>query len=103
MRHVSLTCKNHPDLRWSCKEVAWGPTGYNRARNLHYYGVAILDAEGVPVLFSDKSGTKASVIRPDGSYAEECSCPTSELIRAPEDEVIEQAFNAKYPDNRKEI
>ncbi len=58
MRHVSLTCKHHPDLRWSCKEIAWTDTGgYNNCRNIFF-------------LTDDVS---------------ECTCPASDLLRAPED------------------
>lgn len=104
MRHVSLTCRNHLDLRWSTKEIAWDPqTGYNGARRIHFYGTVILDAEGVPVLFSDKSGSKATCVRPDGTLVSECSCPASDLIRSPEDSIIAEAFEAKYPNQRKEL
>lgn len=37
MRHVTLTCKNHPALRWSCKSIAFTPgKGYNQKRNIFY-------------------------------------------------------------------
>ena len=57
MRHVILTCKNHDQLRWTCKEIAFSDAGgYNESRNIFYQG--------------DKS---------------ECSCPSRDLVRAPED------------------
>ena len=57
MRHVILTCKNHDQLRWTCKEIAFSDAGgYNGSRNIFYKG--------------DKS---------------ECSCPSRDLVRAPED------------------
>jgi len=38
MRHVILTCKNHPDLRWSTKEAAVTNGRYNGARHLFFTG-----------------------------------------------------------------
>lgn len=70
MRHVILTCRNHPDLRWSCKSIAFSPKrGYNGARNIFFAGVL------------DKS-TKP---HPDAPEIE-CRCPTTDLILAPEDQ-----------------
>lgn len=58
MRHVQLTCVNHLHLRWMCKEIAWSDKGgYNQSRNIFF----ISDLE------------------------RECSCPPSDLRRAPED------------------
>lgn len=63
MRHVMLTCRHHPNLRWMCKSIATSPQGgYNGMRHIFYQG--------------DKS-------RKD--YPEECLCPTSDLILAPEE------------------
>jgi hypothetical protein len=62
MRHAILTCKNHPNLRWNCKEIAVSPTGngglgsYNGCRNIFY-----------------------------SSWPAECACSASDLILAPED------------------
>lgn len=33
-----LTCKNHPNLRWSCKDIAWENDHYNYSRNLFFLG-----------------------------------------------------------------
>jgi hypothetical protein len=57
----TLTCKNHPKLRWVCKEMAWDePTQtYNGTRNLHYLG--------------DK----------EDNYVPECKCPLSDLQKVP--------------------
>jgi hypothetical protein len=68
MRHVTLTCKNHPDLRWSCKEIAVNRQGqYNGARSIFYNGR----------------------LRTDGGkgyeYVTECPCPPTDLIFAPEE------------------
>ena len=38
MRHVTLTCRNHPDLRWSCKEIAITNGRYNGQRNIFFDG-----------------------------------------------------------------
>ncbi len=58
---VSLTCKNHPELLWHVKEIAWtrNPDGtghYNGQRNIHFMG--------------------------DRNYKlmRECSCPASDLV-----------------------
>ena len=62
MRHVALTCINHANLRWQCKEIAVNAIGqYNGARNIFYNGNL------------------------DGLYPPECSCPASDLRFAPEE------------------
>lgn len=43
MAHVFLTCINHPNLRWMCKEIAWtvredGSGYYNGMRNIFFLG-----------------------------------------------------------------
>lgn len=66
MRHVALTCKHHPHLRWSCKEIAFTPGyGYNGIRNIFYNG--------------KYTG--------DNSYEHEpeCKCPPTDLILSPEE------------------
>lgn len=82
MRHVTLTCKNHPNLRWSCKSLAFSPGhGYNGARSIFFHG-ALSDAqEGA----ADPSLIAASIRHPDAPV-HECPCPPSDLILAPEDE-----------------
>lgn len=58
MRHVTLTCVNHPMLRWSCKSIAVNNIGqYNGARNIFY--------------LTDN--------------VSECTCPSSDLRFAPEE------------------
>jgi hypothetical protein len=60
MRHVNLACKNHPELRWTCKAIATSSVGgYNGARNIFYQG------------------------HTDGTYPPECKCAASDLILAP--------------------
>ena len=62
MRHVVLTCINHTNLRWQCKEIAVNAIGqYNGMRNIFYIGSL------------------------DGSYYPECSCRVSDLRFAPEE------------------
>ena len=80
MRHVSLTCKNHPTLRWSCKEIAWSGF-YNGCRNIHFCGTY----KGK--LYSDKSGSEC-----DHFASPECSCPSSDLILSPEDKEIAEHY-----------
>ena len=66
MRQLLLTCKNHPDLRWSCKSIAFTPGyGYNGARHIFYFGSA-----------SDPHCHK-------GPEPLECTCPPTDLILAP--------------------
>lgn len=94
MRHVSITCKNHPHLRWSCKEIAW-TNGYNGSRRIIFLGRVKLDPEGIPILYHDKSGTSCEQVTYNGDLIEECSCSAKDLIKSPEDEVIEKAYQAK--------
>lgn len=70
MRHVTLTCKNHPNLRWSCKSIAYSPgVGYNGQRHIFFMGSA--DAPW-------------DVVK-DGKVIAECACPSTELVLAPDD------------------
>lgn len=83
MRHVILMCKNHPDLRWSCKEIAFTDKhGYNNSRNLFFIG------KGPWKFYEDFSGIEP--IDFHNKFAQECDCPPSFLIRAPEDSQIKQ-------------
>lgn len=93
MRHVSLMCSNHPQLRWSTKEVAvavdnQGGYHYNGQRNLFFCG------ETTGTLYGDGSGVDCVMVREDGSWVEECNCPSSALVRAPEDVEIERRLRA---------
>lgn len=81
MRHRILTCKNHRNLRWSCKDVAWS-NGYNGRRSIFFNGTP--SGEG---MYSDDSGLDCTKIMND-RLVEECSCPTSDLILAPEDKLV---------------
>lgn len=78
MRHVILTCKHHPNLRWSCKEVAFTPGyGYNGSRSIFYNGSP--DGKG---MYTDGSSLSCTVVEP------ECRCPPTDLILAPEDSLV---------------
>lgn len=77
MKHIILTCKNHPDLRWSCKEIAVNPDGsYNGLRNIFYRG----RLEGPAILYVDKSG----IAGPFDRCHPECSCSPKDMTFAPE-------------------
>lgn len=81
MRNLTLTCKNHPELRWQTKEgaielgaaIPGSPANYNGRWNLYFVGVAIAATKDYAV-----TGL-------DGSAVEECNCPTRTLLIAPED------------------
>lgn len=83
MRHRILTCKNHPDLRWSCKDVAWTDDhGYNNRRYLFFNGTP--SGKG---MYSDGSGLDCTKIKSD-TIVEECKCPAADLILAEEDKLV---------------
>lgn len=88
MRHVLLTCKNHPNLRWGCKEVAFSDAGgYNGSRNIFFWGEPT--GKG---LFEDGSGIYCSMYFKDreNPIVRECDCSSRDLIRAPEDKDIKR-------------
>ena len=77
MSHVIMTCKNHPNLRWSTKEEAVSADGkYTGARNIFFNGTP--SGKG---MYADGSGL-------DCVYAEECNCPASDLVIAPENALV---------------
>lgn len=83
MKHRIMTCKNHPHLRWSCKEIAWtAGHGYNGRRGIFFNGTP--SGKG---MYSDGSGLDCVKVK-DGVVVEECPCPTSTLILAPEDKLV---------------
>jgi len=86
MRHVILTCRNHPNLRWSCKECAFSDEGgYNGSRNIFFNGEP--DGHG---MFTDGLGLSCSEYFPDRAdpIVRECKCSSRDLIRAPEDYLV---------------
>lgn len=85
MRHRIVTCKNHPDLRWFCKEIAWTEgRGYNHKRNLFFNGTP--SGKG---MYSDGSGLDCVKVK-GNVLVEECSCPVSALMLAPEDVLVKK-------------
>ena len=85
MRHVILTCKNHTNLRWGCKEIAFTDKGgYNGCRNIFFKGEPT--GEG---MYSDMSGLICNDLG-----VQECNCPPSDLIRAPEDDLVKRWYSA---------
>lgn len=91
MRHVILTCKNHPDLRWSCKDIAFQDGyGYNGMRRIFFNGTPsdkgmYSDGSGLDctMLYKDEKGNVTGIVK-------ECQCPPTDLIRAPEDVLVKQ-------------
>ncbi len=82
MRHVIITCKNHTNLRWSCKEIAFDDTyGYNGCRHIFFNGAYT----GKP--FHDSSGFECERIV-NGEVIMECDCSPNDLVRAPEDVLV---------------
>jgi len=83
MRYRILTCKNHPNLRWTCKAIAWDG---------HYNGAQSIFFEGTPSgkgMYSD--GSRLDCIRiKNGEYIEECNCSAKDLILAPEDKLVKK-------------
>ena len=83
MKHRILTCKNHPELRWSAKEIAIGgvapgdPARYNGCRHIFYNGRTTGE------MFPDSSGVRCI------HDTHECDCSASDLIIAPEDPLVQ--------------
>ena len=75
---ASLTCENHPDLVWSCKDMAISNGRYNGSRHIFFFGRRT-------ERFSDGSGWNGTFLVKDEagkviSYVQECSCSPSKLI-----------------------
>jgi len=90
MRHVILTCINHPELRWSTKECAVTNGKYNGQRNLSFDGIPITNADDTPKMYFDLSGVECEMVTADGRYVKECSCPPSDLVVAEEDKLVKR-------------
>lgn len=83
MRHRILTCKHHPELRWSCKDIAWSDGhGYNHKRHLFFNGTP--SGQG---MYSDGSGLDCTTLKDDTIFVE-CNCPAADLILAAEDSLV---------------
>ena len=94
MAHAILTCKNHPNLRWSCKDEAISNGGYNGARSLFFDGEPT--GEG---MYHDGSGLNCSTHIPERNekgelvryrVVSECACSPRDLILAPEDKLVKR-------------
>lgn len=87
MRHVTLTCINHPNLRWSCKEIAVNSIGqYNGARNIFFCGT--VEKKDADIAAIEKWATNAIVgtrLTGIGTDVSECPCSPSDLRFAPEE------------------
>lgn len=92
MRHAILTCRNHPDLRWSCKTIA--VTGANPGDPADYTGERRLFFDGRAT-----GGMHPSGVGVQTAFAPECACPTGDLIIAPEDPASAAAYQ-KWLDSR---
>jgi len=63
MRHVTLTCLHHPELRWSCKSIAVNERGqYNGLRHIFFLGEVKKE-----------------------KYVDECKCKAADLRFYPEE------------------
>jgi hypothetical protein len=95
MRHVILTCKHHPNLRWSTKECAVNADGsYNGLRNIFFNGEPsgrgmYHDGSGLDCTTFVEERNEAGQVT-GGRIVDECNCPPSDLIRAPEDAMVRQ-------------
>lgn len=78
-----LTCKNHQDLVWRCKDIAYSPEanegkgGYNGMRNIFFFGFH------TPESTTPYSMTRTPVDGGPPEYARECSCSAHDLIGIP--------------------
>lgn len=94
MSHAILTCRNHPHLRWSCKEISITDGRYNGSRSLFF--------DGEPTgkgMYSDGSGLDCSTHIEEWNeqgeivghrFVAECDCPSSDLVLAPENELVKR-------------
>jgi len=72
MKHVKLTCKNHPALRWHCKAIAYTEgVGYNGTRHIFFSG-----REGKPDTVADWKVIGGEIVN-----IHECDCPSTDLIK----------------------
>lgn len=95
MEHVHLTCKVHPMLRWSCKEIAYTPGyGYNGQRNLFFLGM--FTGYG-PSKWTGAITEQYSMIHPiTNEIVHECDCGARQLILAPEEKLTDEELKT-YP------
>lgn len=92
MRHVLLTCKHHPNLRWHCKSIAFSPGhGYNGQRHIFFLGEPTGDG-----------GYKCAPLLRNLKHPDECKCPPTDLVLAPE-EVEKQKTDPTYGPNGEDV
>ena len=87
MRHVRLTCLNHPNLRWQCKSIAVNSEGrYNGARNIFYLGTVEKANEDINAISKwMKESKPGHSIGPLIADVPECTCYADALRFAPEE------------------
>jgi hypothetical protein len=87
MAMAILTCVNHPNLRWSCKDEAITMNSYNGQRSLFFNGEPT--GEG---MYQDGSGLHTSKYFKDRAdpVVRECSCNTDCLVLAPENKLVKR-------------
>jgi hypothetical protein len=99
MRHVRLTCLNHPNLRWQCKSIAVNSIGqYNGARNIFFLGSAEkADKDIADIGDFFKNAKVGEALTTLGADCPECTCPPSDLRFAPEEieRVVNEPLNAE--------
>jgi hypothetical protein len=89
MRRISMTCKHHPELRWSAKSIAVNNDGsYNGCRSIMFGG--IIEDKTSP-FHSDMSGVACTRV---GSPPE-CRCSPKDLIFSPEDKKLKEHYESK--------
>jgi len=89
MRHVILTCKNHPELRWSTKECAVTNGKYNGQRNIFFEGRPVYNLNGTPKMYEDASGLSCTMFK-DEKLIHECDCLLGDLVVAEEDKLVKR-------------
>lgn len=83
-----LTCKNHPNLRWSTKTIAITDGRYNGSRSIFFGGEPTTHG-----MYQDGSGLDCSTYFNNNGNPRvifECDCPARELILAPEDAMVKR-------------
>jgi hypothetical protein len=86
MRHILLTCCNHPELRWFVKSIAVNRNGsYNGMRNIFFEG----RATGLTRVCR---GVTIEVME----FVPECPCPPSDLRFANDAE--RDTWRSEYPE-----
>jgi hypothetical protein len=69
--HIALTCKDHPTLKWSTKNI--------HGRTLFFFGLR--KGFGLPT----EGGWENEFITAEGELVKECNCPASSLVHIHEE------------------